>query len=109
MIKNLLLKYNWTEKTIKEVFSELNKESKKIITKKDVGNKVKTFAYLDKSIIDSLEKRAVKNLFTLNEQIEDILRRSVVNQKKRPSKITDNIDDKLLTIFSRKNTGPKKR
>ena len=37
--------------------------------------------FLDEELRDALEKRAKKNMFTLTEQIEDILRRSTLSQK----------------------------
>jgi hypothetical protein len=56
--------------------------------------------FLNNEIIKALQKRANKNLFTLTEQIEDILRRSCMNKKKIPKE--EKIDDKLLLAFSRK-------
>jgi len=64
---------------------------------------------LDEDIKKVLDKRAKKNLFTLREQIEDILRRSAVNQEKNKSPYDVKIDDKLVSLFSRHRTGPKKR
>jgi hypothetical protein len=56
-----------------------------------------------------LEKRAKKNLMTLREQIEDIIRRSAVNYKNKPSN-TIKIDDKLVAAFSRDQRGrPRKK
>ena len=52
-------------------------------------------------IKQKLEKCAKSNLFTLEEQIVDILRRSVVNTRvgmHTPEKL----DDMLVTLFSRK-------
>lgn len=56
-----------------------------------------------------LEKRAKKNLFELKEQVEDIVRRSCVSGSKKSSSFDIKIDDKLVGVFSRQNTGPKKR
>lgn len=64
---------------------------------------------LDEDIKKVLEKRAKTNLFTLREQIEDILRRSAVNQAKKKSPYDPKIDDKLVSLFSRHKTGPKKK
>ena len=63
---------------------------------------------LDDEEIKILTKRAKKNLLSLKEQIEDIIRRSCVNYSKgtyKPIKI----DDKLVAIFSRDNRGRKKK
>jgi hypothetical protein len=55
-----------------------------------------------------LEKRAKKNLMSLREQIEDIIRRSAVRTKSGTStKIKT--DDKLVGIFSRQKRGRKKK
>ncbi|MEK6832938.1 MAG: hypothetical protein AABY32_02730 [Nanoarchaeota archaeon] len=64
---------------------------------------------LDKDLKKTLEKRAKTNLFSLKEQIEDILRRSAVNQAKKKSPYDAKVDDKLVSLFSRHKTGPKRR
>jgi len=58
--------------------------------------------FLNNEISAKLQKRAKKNLFTISEQIEDILRRSCATKKRK--KFIDNIDDKFLGYFSRKKT-----
>ena len=63
---------------------------------------------IDKQEEKILKKRAKKNLFSLREQIEDIVRRSCVNSSKgtyRPIKV----DDNLVAIFSREKRGRKKK
>ena len=55
-----------------------------------------------------LEKRAKKNLMTLREQIEDIIRRSAVNYKSGTS-TTLKVDDRLVEVFSRVKKGRKKK
>ena len=62
--------------------------------------------YLNDDIIKALLKRADKNLFTLSEQIEDILRRSCMNKKSIPKE--EKIDDRLLLAFSRQKARKKK-
>lgn len=52
-----------------------------------------------------LEKRAKANLMTLEAQVQDIIRRSCVNTKQNSSQPKDNIDDELVKLFSRQNTG----
>lgn len=57
-----------------------------------------------------LTKRAKKNLFTLKEQVEDIIRRSAKNTKSRSSRPKDKVNDPLVKIFSRQRRGrPKKK
>ncbi len=51
--------------------------------------------------IKLLKKRAKKNLLTLTEQVEDIVRRSCINSRKI-APFSDKIDDKLVGLFSRK-------
>ncbi len=52
-----------------------------------------------------LEKRAKKELLSLEQLISEILRRSVLSYKTSSS--SDNVDDKFITFFSRKSK-PKK-
>jgi len=51
-----------------------------------------------------LKKRAKKNLLTVPEQAEDIIRRSCVNFK-TGSTTNETCDDKLVSIFSRARKG----
>jgi len=65
---------------------------------------------LDEDEKKILEKRAKKNLFSLKEQIEDILRRSAIRTKKGKGYKAIKIDDKLVTAFSREKRGrPRKK
>ena len=57
--------------------------------------------YLTEDILKELEKRAEKNMFNLNEQVEDILRRSCLHGKQIKSQ-EDRVDDLFLKLFSRK-------
>jgi len=72
-------------------------------------NKNQVTLFLSDELISVLDKRAKKNMFTLNEQIEDILRRSTINQMGKKSIYDGKLDDALVGLFSRKNTGPKKK
>ncbi len=65
--------------------------------------------YLDDEEVKILEKRAKKNIFTLKEQVEDIIRTSVIRTKTGKTTKPINVDDRLVGIFSRHNTGPKKK
>lgn len=97
-IKEALLKHKWPLNEIENCFISLNPKIK---------FKNKVCLYLDSDVLKALEKRANKNMFTISEQIEDILRRSVINSKK-VKKEDDKLDDMLVGLFSRKNTGKKK-
>ena len=91
-IKEPLLKHGWPLDVIERAFASLKPKYK-------FKNKVSIF--LDSDILKILEKRAKKNLLTLPEQIEDIIRRSCINAKKR-KKQDEKLDDLLVSLFSRK-------
>ena len=55
-----------------------------------------------------LSKRARRNLLTLREQIEEILRKSAVRTKLGMNYRKIKIDDRLVAIFSREKRGRKK-
>lgn len=63
---------------------------------------------LDEKVKKILSSRANKNLLTLREQIEDILRKSAIRTK-TSSSIQPKIDDKLVGIFSRQKKGRKRK
>jgi len=54
-----------------------------------------------------LKKRAKKNLLTVKEQAEDIIRRSCLSYKKTTYS-SEKSDDALVNIFSRQKKGRKK-
>ena len=56
-----------------------------------------------------ISKRAKRNLLTLREQIEDILRKSAVRTKTSDKYRTIKVDDKLVAVFSREKRGRKKK
>lgn len=64
--------------------------------------------FIDQDEEKILKKRAKKNLMTLREQVEDIVRRSCVMSKRKQFP-KDNVDDKLVKIFSRSRRGRKKK
>jgi hypothetical protein len=71
-------------------------------------NKMKLTISLDDEELAILKRRAKKNLLTIKEQVEDIIRMSCVRSSKgtyRPIKV----DDKLVGIFSRERRGRKKK
>lgn len=55
-----------------------------------------------------ISRRAKKNLLTLREQIEDILRKSAVRTKAGSYRAIK-IDDRLVAAFSRDKRGRKKK
>ncbi len=66
---------------------------------------------IDEDVKKIISKRAKKNLLTLREQIEDILRKSAVRTKTSSNYKTIKVDDKLVSAFSREKRGrkPKKK
>ena len=99
-VKKALLDHGWPLKDVEKAFNYL-------APKHTIKNQVTLF--LNDEVMEVLEKRAKKNMFMVSEQIEDILRRSTVNQMKKKSPYDPKIDDALVSIFSRKRTGPKKK
>ena len=95
-IREPLLRKGWAEDEVEEAFESL----------KSTGHKSKVCVYLDDEAIKMLEKRAKKNMFTLPEQIEDVLRRSCLSFKKEKLP-KENIDDMLVSLFSRRKYGKK--
>lgn len=59
--------------------------------------------------IKLLKARAKKNLLSLKEQIEDIVRRSCVSAKRKQTSRKIKIDDKLVGVFSRHKRKKKKK
>lgn len=68
---------------------------------------VKITIDVDDRVLEKLKKRADKNLLSVKEQIEDIVRRSTVNFKSRVQQIK--VDDRLVGIFSRQRSGRKRK
>lgn len=102
-IKQALVSKGWPEYIVDDAFRILHQQNKE---KDKYKNKVTV--YLDSDILKSLEKRAKKNMLNLHEQIEDILRRSVLSAKKGyPQSIK--VDDKFISYFSREKRGRKKK
>ena len=87
-----MLRNDWLIEEIENAFSYLK-------PKKQSKNRIQI--NLDDKLLKKLEKRAEKNMLNLNEQIEEILRRSTLNlQKRTPAE--EKVDDKFITFFSRK-------
>ncbi len=100
-IKKPLLETGWPIKKKKKAFASLS-------PKTNLKYKNKITIYLDNEVLNILEKRAKKNLMTLGEMIEDILRRSAINTKiiKRSE---EKLDDMLITLFSRRKSGRQRK
>lgn len=91
-IREPLLKSGWPVEEVKKAFAYLKPKTK---------SKNRLQIYIDGKVLKQLEKRAEKNMLNLHEQIEDILRRSVLNLKKK-TPAEEKVDDKFITFFSRK-------
>jgi DNA-binding transcriptional MerR regulator len=90
-IRKALFEKSWPNKIIEEALDFLNPKYK-------IKNQV--CIWLSNEVLKELDARAKKNLHTLPEQIEDILRRSCVNKKRTPKE--EKLDDLLVGMFSRK-------
>ena len=99
-IKEVLMKHGWPIDEIEKAFSFL-KPSYKFKNKIDI--------FLDNEVLKILEKRAKKNMFTISEQIEDILRRSCLSMKMKKLPYDEKLDDSLVSIFSRSRKGRKRK
>ncbi len=64
---------------------------------------------IDEDVKKIISSRAKKNMFSLKEQIEDILRKSAVRTKKSSQYKQIKVDDKLVAVFSRERRGRKKK
>ena len=91
-IRDPLLKHGWPIEEIELAFASLKPKLK---------YKNKICIYLDSGVLKVIDRRAKKNLFTLSEQIGDILRRSAITAGKT-KKETEKLDDRLVALFSRK-------
>ncbi|MEK6875441.1 MAG: hypothetical protein AABX30_02050 [Nanoarchaeota archaeon] len=91
-IREPLLRYGWSEEEVDSAFESLKPRFKS-------KNEVKIF--LSDELMAKIQKRADKNMLTLHEQVEDILRRSSLNMRKR-TPAEEKVDDKFITLFSRK-------
>lgn len=90
-IREALLGNGWALDIVENAFSSLE-------PKYNAKNKVCLF--LDSEVLARLEKRAKRNMFTLSEQIQDILRRSALISRRTKEK--EKLDDMLVSLFSRR-------
>jgi hypothetical protein len=95
-IRQALLNHGWTLAKVETAFNYLTPK---------YTNKNQICLFLSDELMGVLEKRAKKNMFTISEQIEDILRRSTINQGKKKSPYDAKLDDALVNIFSRRRRG----
>ncbi len=63
---------------------------------------------IDEEIKKVIEKRAKKNMLSLKEQVEEIVRQSAVRTKSGQSISQIKADDRLVEIFSRDRKGKRK-
>jgi hypothetical protein len=107
IIRKSLIKKGWPQQEISKAFYTLDggEKAREEIIETEFGQSVTIF--LEAELLKWLEKRAKKNMLALPEQIEDILRRSTINQKGKKSPYDAKLDDSLVGVFSRKNTGQK--
>jgi len=94
-IREPLLKQGWALDEVEAAFYSLRPNKREHISFKN-----KVTIYLNNDLLKLIEKRAKKNMLTLPEQIEDILRRSTLSLKK--GKLPkEKLDDLLVSLFSR--------
>lgn len=94
-IREPLLQQGWPLSEVELAFNSLKRKAKVHI---DFKNRIEI--YLNNDLLKLIEKRAKKNMLTLPEQIEDILRRSTLSLRKGKSP-KEKIDDLLVSLFSR--------
>jgi hypothetical protein len=101
-IKEILLKNEWAPWIIDQAI-ELVKISR-TSGPKYTSEKNPVTVYLDVDVLKAIEKRAKKNMFTVQDQVEDILRRSCVRVTKIKQD-SDKLDDMFIKLFSRRDSG----
>jgi hypothetical protein len=94
-IRAPLLKKGWPAVEVEAAFESL----------RDGGSvKNQVCISLKPEILKMIERRAKKNILSIHEQVEDILRRSCVGMRKKAPG-SEKIDDLLVSIFSRRKYG----
>lgn len=99
-IKKAMLDKCWPVEKIDNAFESL-------LPKFKSKNQISLF--LSDDLLNILDKRAKKNMNTLSEQIEEILRKSCVSYKGGKKLDTEKIDDTLIRLFSRRKGGRKRK
>lgn len=64
---------------------------------------------IDEEIQKVIGKRAKKNLLTIKEQVEEIIRQSAVRTKSGESASSIKADDRLVEVFSRHKKGRRRK
>lgn len=64
---------------------------------------------IDAEVQKVIGRRAKKNLLTIKEQIEEIVRQSAVRTKSGVSTASQKIDDALVGVFSRDKRGKRRK
>ena len=98
IIKEALLDKGWQIEKIDKAFESLNPKFK---------SKNQVCIFLSDDLLKIIERRAKKNMQTISEQIEEILRKSCVTYKGNVSS-QEKLDYTLVGLFSRKRTGKRK-
>jgi hypothetical protein len=108
LLRGALERHGWPSREVDKAFDSLERKERtnarqKEKLERDINTKYKKEIkiYLSLDVLRKIEKRADKNLFSVPEQIEDIVRRSTINQTKKTSQ-EDKVDDMFITFFSRK-------
>jgi hypothetical protein len=96
-IRDPLVKNGWPPADVEKAFASLKPET-------ETKSKKEITIYLSSDLLKKIEKRADKNMLSVPEQIEDILRRSTLNMRKKTPQ-EEKVDDKFITFFSRKRRG----
>jgi hypothetical protein len=107
VIRNALLEKGWPLNEINIAFNYISTMRDEEDEFEEYKSKNQITIFLEDDLLELLVKRARKNLLTLPELVEDILRRSTINQKGKKALINEKLDDRLVGLFSRKRTGPK--
>lgn len=64
---------------------------------------------IDEDVQKVISKRAKKNMLSVKEQIEEIIRQSAIRTKSGATNSQIKIDDRLVEVFSRQKKGRKKK
>ena len=94
-IREPLLSRGWPIDEVEKAFFHLKPRYK-------FKNKINIF--VDSDVLKIIEKRAKRNMFTLPEQIEDILRRSCIRARGIAGE-KEKLDDMFIALFSRRQRG----
>jgi Txe/YoeB family toxin of Txe-Axe toxin-antitoxin module len=99
-IKNAIIKKGWPVEKIDKAFESLMPKFK---------SKNQVAIFLSDDLLEILEKRSKKNMQTISEQIEEILRKSCVNYKGGKKMNAEKLDDTLVGLFSRRRGGRERK